>query len=326
MHFIDSSSYDPCYNLAYEEVLFRKAEREGRAFASLWNNSPAVIVGRYQNARAEVDVSLIEARGIALVRRITGGGAVYQDLGNLNYTFVVPRREGESHDFARFGETIVAALAGVGVSVACGGRNDIATTCEGKKISGTAQHASKAAVLHHGTLLFDVDLDLLGQVLTADPAKFESKALPSVRSRVANIKELLSAPMSMSEFRERIRACLDLPEETLSPEELREVDRLAEEKYRTWEWNWGKSPAFTERKKRRFSWGSVEALFDVQNGVIANCRFFGDFFGAGTEDVEKALTGLAYKAEDIRKALRPLPLDRCFAGADENEVLSLLCD
>lgn len=325
MHLVENPSNDPYYNLAFEEFLFHKAERENRGFAMLWINAPAVVVGRFQNTRGEVNAAEAASRDIAVVRRITGGGAVYHDFGNLNYTFVFPQDEGEPHEFARFAEPIVSALGSMGLRAKVDGRNDMTTVEGGKKISGTAQHASKSAILHHGTILFDVDLEILQLLLTVDPAKFTSKGLPSIRSRVTNIRKLLKTPMSMPEFRETIRSHLNLPDEKLSSGELALVEQLAKEKYRTWEWNWGKSPAFTERKEKRFSWGRLEVQFDVHGGVVRECRIFGDFFGEGAEIVENALAGVAYKEDAIQNALRPLPLVRCFTGASEDEVLSFFC-
>lgn len=325
MHYVENFSNDPTYNLAFEESLFHKAERENRAFASLWINGPSIIIGRFQNARGEVNQAEAESRGVTVVRRITGGGAVYHDFGNLNYTFIVPRTEETKLGFSDFAAPIISALSSLGVKAEISGRNDILSSKAGEKISGTAQHTSKSAILHHGTILFDADLDILQKVLNVDPSKFQSKGCASVRARVTNIRGLMDSPLSIGEFRNKIREYLDLPDEAPSPQEIAGAEQLAEQKYRTWDWNWGKSPAFTERREFRFPWGKVEAMFDVREGIIADCRIFGDYFGEGADAVETALCGVHYKESAMRAALQPLPLDRCFTGAQPTEVLSFFC-
>lgn len=325
MRYVENLSNDPCYNLAFEECLFRKAERENRAFASLWINGPSIIIGRFQNARGEVNQAEAESRNILVVRRITGGGAVYHDFGNLNYTFIIPRSEETRLDFADFAEPIVAALHSLGVEAQVSGRNDILSRENGGKISGTAQHASKAAILHHGTILFDADLDAMQKVLNADPSKFQSKGCASIRARVTNIRSLMASPPSIGEFRQKIREYLNIPDEAAAPQELEEAEKLARQKYRTWEWNWGESPDFTERRESRFPWGKMEAMLDVREGVIQTCRIFGDYFGEGADAVEAALQGVPYRGNAMRDALRVLPLARYFAGARPDEVLSFFC-
>ncbi|NLK19412.1 MAG: lipoate--protein ligase [Synergistaceae bacterium] len=321
MRFIEGPSFDPAFNLAVEEYLFRTSKEEGCFL--LWRNGPSVIIGRFQNAAREVNRAFVEERGIKVVRRLSGGGAVYHDLGNLNYTFIVPN-DGSPFDFAKHAAPVVKALAGLGVEAAFSGRNDL--TIKGLKFSGNAQHMDSRRLLHHGTLLFDSDLSVLGQALNVDTSKFESKGFKSVRSRVTNILPHLSAPMAMEDFIAAIRDSLpQLERRPLAEAEVRAIEKLRDEKYSTWEWNWGESPDFTERKERRFSWGKVEALLTVERGIIVAAKFYGDFFSlAEPEELGRLLAGCPLRKEDLKRRLSALPLDDLFRGADEAELAEFL--
>ena len=324
MYYLEGESHDPAFNLALEEYLYRTVEEGHPGYFLLWRNGPSIIVGRFQNTAQEVNRAFVEDSGIAVVRRISGGGAVYHDLGNLNYTFIVPRDEGNPFDFSRHARPVVEALARLGVQAECNSRNDL--TIHGRKFSGSAQHMDRRRLLHHGTLLFNSDLSVLGSALNVDEEKFTSKGLKSIRSRVTNILPHLPAPMTIEEFTATLRDCLTETETvTLSPEQREAILRLRAEKYALWEWNWGESPEFTERKVRRFSWGKVEALLSVSEGVIRHVRFFGDFFGLEDRSgLHGVLEGLRYRREDLGKALEDLPLETYFRGVDRKEFLEFL--
>jgi len=324
MYFIEGQSHDPAYNLALEEYLYRSVNEGHPGYFLLWQNAPSIIVGRFQNTAQEVNRPFVEERGIHVVRRISGGGAVYHDLGNVNYSFIVPNDEGTPFDFARHARPVIDALAKLGVEAESGGRNDL--LIDGRKFSGSAQHMDRRRLLHHGTLLFDSDLSILEQALSVDEEKFTSKGFKSVRSRVTNILPMLTEPISVEEFIDALRGALS-GTETYSLDETQrtEIRRLRDEKYATWEWNWGASPEFTERKARRFPWGKVEALLNVKEGVIRQARFYGDYFGTeNREEIERLLEGRVYKEDALREALEGFPLERSFKGAGTEEFLTFL--
>lgn len=321
MRFVGEVSHDPAFNLALEEQLFRSPP-DGGVFM-LWRNDPSVIVGRFQNTAGEVNRPFVRERGIRVVRRMTGGGAVYHDLGNVNYSFILPC-EGDAFDFARFARPVVEAIARLGVRAEISGRNDLCA--EGRKVSGSAQHSDGRNLLHHGAILFDTDLSVLEGALRVDEGKFASKGFASVRSRVADLLPLLPSPVTVEEFMEALRGCAPeaLPME-IEPWRVSEVERLRDEKYDRWEWNWGESPRFTERKERRFPWGRVEALLEVSSGVIVSARFFGDYFGPDNRDMfERALEGRTYREDSLREALAAFPPGMHFNGASAEEFLDFL--
>lgn len=324
MYFIEGQSHDPAYNLALEEYLYRSVNEGHPGYFLLWQNAPSIIVGRFQNTAQEVNRPFVEERGIRVVRRISGGGAVYHDLGNVNYSFIVPNDEGTPFDFARHARPVIDALAKLGVEAESGGRNDL--VIDGRKFSGSAQHMDRRRLLHHGTLLFNSDLSVLEQALNVDEEKFTSKGFKSVRSRVTNILPMLPEPISVEEFIDALRGALSGTDtSSLDEAQLSEIRRLRDEKYATWEWNWGASPEFTERKVHRFPWGKVEALLNVKEGVIRQARFYGDYFGTEhREEIEKLLEGRFYREEALREALEGFPLERSFKGAGTEEFLTFL--
>lgn len=324
MYFIEGQSHDPAYNLALEEYLYRSVNEGHPGYFLLWQNAPSIIVGRFQNTAQEVNRPFVEERGIHVVRRISGGGAVYHDLGNVNYSFIVPNDEGTPFDFARHARPVIDALAKLGVEAESGGRNDL--LIDGRKFSGSAQHMDRRRLLHHGTLLFNSDLSVLEQALNVDEEKFTSKGFKSVRSRVTNILPMLPEPISVEEFIDALRGALSGTEtSSLDEAQLSEIRGLRDEKYATWEWNWGASPEFTERKVHRFPWGKVEALLNIKEGVIRQARFYGDYFGSeNREEIERLLEGRFYREEALREALEGFPLERSFKGAGTEEFLTFL--
>ena len=235
-----------------------------------------------------------------------------------------PGDEVAPFDFARHAQPVIRALAKLGVTAECGSRNDLCIN--GQKFSGSAQHMDQRRLLHHGTLLFDSDLSVLASALNVDEEKFTSKGFKSVRSRVTNILPHLPSSLSVDEFIAALRDSLSETEKiSLTNEQMGEIRRLREEKYATWEWNWGASPEFTERKVRRFQWGKVEALLNVKDGVIEQARFFGDFFGTeNRENLEKLFEGCAYREERLREVLDRISLERYFKGVNKEEFLTFL--
>lgn len=297
--FIKGESTDPYFNLALEEYLLR---RRSEHFVSVWKNAPAVIVGINQNTAEEVDLDFAERSGIKVVRRQTGGGAVYHDLGNVCYT-IIDDYDGNRDNYRFFTQGVIGYLATLGVHAEFSGRNDI--TVDGAKISGNAQCVYGNRIMHHGTLLFSTDSDILARVLRPHRLKVESKGIKSVRARVTNLCERL-APMTADQFFEGLAAYLSRETEpyALTPADVAAVQTLVSEKYSTFGWNVGTSPKATFRGEKKFPFGLVSVSFDVENGRLGNVSVNGDFFSVKEiSGLNLTLNGVLYRRECVENAL-----------------------
>lgn len=321
---IINRSNDPFFNLALEEYLLDNSEIKEDIFL-LWQNRPVVVVGRNQNTIEEINQSFIQEKGIAVVRRISGGGAVYHDLGNLNFTFIVNDTPSLTLDFTRFTAPVIKALQTIGVKAEDQGRNDI--SIEGRKFSGNAQCRRQGRLMHHGTILFDTNLADMEQALTVDSAKISSKGVKSVRSRVTNIAEHISSPVTIDEFQGILSNTIDLNRacRELTPSELSAVESLRDNKFSTWEWIYGSSPRFNVRKSQRFNWGSIDFRINVTKGMITDCKIYGDFFAIGDISVmEEQVIGVPYRDEDLRQALEQINLTSYFPAAYIKDIMGLI--
>lgn len=328
MLYIVNDSHNSYFNMAVEEYLLYELEL-GEHYLTLWQNKAAVVVGRNQNSWDEVNLEFIKEHNVAVVRRLTGGGAVYHDQGNLNFTFIFKNQKSGKYDFASFMAPVVEALKKLGLPAAIDGRNDI--TINGKKVSGNSQYRQKDRVIHHGTLLFDVDLDNLENSLKVSHDKLAKRGVSSVRSRVINIRELLSFSMEMVEFKGLIKEALmtafgaDQGDYHLTPADLRRVEELKRGKYETWEWNFGASPSYNIKKSERFPWGKLEIFLDVRDGVITGCKIYGDFFGRNDLlPLEKSLENVPFQEDEIRKALQSVEPDNYIPGLNREVFCDLL--
>ncbi len=331
MRALQLETRDPTFNLALEESLLTRLRPDEPDVFLIWRNDPSVIVGRHQNTVAEVNADFVRDKGVHVVRRISGGGAVYHDPGNLNFSFLSPLRPGEPEpNFGRFLRPVAEVLVELGVDISLSGRNDLLTP-QGK-CSGSARFRSSSGILHHGTLLIGANLDNLASALTGDPEKFRSKGLASVRARVTNLASQMGFAKTDSGMETAVEVTANallrrfrkaaLP---LTPELVAAAEDLAQRKYRTWDWNYGHSPAFTERRVRRFSWGRVECLLEVRQGTIRACRIYGDFFaGEDPSGLENTLIGCAVHPDILGARLRTLPLERWFIGCDPVELAAFL--
>jgi lipoate-protein ligase A len=278
MKFLVLSTTNPYYNLAVEEYLFNTASD---CVFMLWQNDKTVVIGKNQNAHAEVDRAVLDKYGVYLARRITGGGAVYHDLGNVNYSFINPNSKTGGIDFEYFTKPIIKALKTLGVNVKLSGRNDLETE-SGLKISGSAQHRVGNRVLHHGTLLFSSDLDFMSKVLTPDRDKLKSKAVKSVKKRVINVCEL-SSINSVSEFINAIKNQIitEFNAEVISPPISQDIDRLYA-RNSSYEWIFPEKPMVSSYQKtvaKRYDFGKVELTLNLENERIKSIKITGDFFG-----------------------------------------------
>ncbi|MBN6187825.1 lipoate--protein ligase [Aneurinibacillus sp. BA2021] len=327
MKYITNRSTDPRYNLALEEYTLKHLDPK-ESYVILWQNEPAIIIGRNQNTLEQINPEAVKQYNIHVVRRMTGGGAVYHDLGNLNFTYVMPDEEG-GINFQKFTEPVIRALRKFGVPAEFNSRNDLAI--DGKKFSGNAQFVHKGKVLHHGTILFNSDLDRVQEVLKVKESKFKSKGVKSVRSRVTNISEYLEKEITMDEFMDSLLQYLfeeagePMQEYVLTEEDQAAIQKLVDERYGQWDWNYGSSPAFDMRKSERFACGEVEVGINVRKGKIEACKIYGDFFGSeDVADIEQKLIGLRYDEETIRAALQELNLKVYFGALREDEFMLCL--
>ena len=326
MLYVDNGNQiDPRINLAIEEFLLRHVQVK-EPLLLFYINEPAVIIGRNQNSLEEIDPDFIKANNIHLVRRLSGGGTVYHDLGNLNYSFITPGQEG-LHKFERFTEPVIRGLRDLGVDSELRGRSDI--FAGGKKISGNAQYASRGRMFSHGTLLFNTDIEFLVKAIKPRQVKIESKAVQSVRSFVANIHELQPKIKNIEELRQAILQGIfesgPIQSYVLSEKDWSQIQRLSSERYRTWEWNVGRSPRFNIQKSERFPAGKVEIRIDVDKGLVRSVEIHGDFLGKGEVDGLRALLiGVRYDPNALAVALRSVEIEPFFGGLTRKEILDLL--
>lgn len=324
VHYLETNSLDPCFNLAFEEHVL-ETRRVG-SWLMLWQDAPSVIIGLNQLAAAEVDGEFARARGIAVVRRATGGGAVYHDAGNMNYSIFGDAGDAASLSLSRFMEPVCRALRALGVPAEATGRNDI--TVNGLKVSGTAQRLSGGRILHHGTLLFETDAATMSAVLRPDTSKFESKAAKSVRSRVGQIRDFLPDGATLADFKAALLAELTedgLVRETLTDAELDEIRRLADEKYRSWDWTWARAPEFGFKNSRRFPGGTLTVSLDVSGGVIRRAHFCGDFMALiPCAPAQEALMGVRFEREAVISALSGLDMRPMLGTITAEDVASVI--
>lgn len=328
LSYLDLTTTDPSYNLAMEQYVFDCLPRD-RMYFMLWQNDNAIIVGKYQNTLSEINLEAVERRGIRVVRRLSGGGAVYHDMGNLNFTFITDAASGTALDMKLFCQPVVRTLAALGVHAEVNGRNDI--TIDGKKFSGNSQYLRQGRVMHHGTIMFNSDLSVVSEALQVDPTKFQTKGVRSVRSRVTNVADHLDRPVSLPEFR-RILLENILRENPgqpypLTPKDLAAVEKLREERYAAWDWNYGQSPACTVLRRRRVEGcGLVEAYISVDSGLISAIAFRGDFFSAvEPEELAPRFVGRTPDQAGFAAALEGMDVSRYFAGLQNDQLIEILC-
>ncbi|WP_285767632.1 lipoate--protein ligase [Peribacillus sp. SI8-4] len=328
MLFIDNKGItDPRINLAIEEYALKHLDID-ETYLLFYINRPSIIIGRNQNTIEEINADYVDGNGITVVRRLSGGGAVYHDLGNLNFSFIT-KDDGDSfHNFKKFTQPVVETLEKLGIQAELSGRNDI--LAEGKKISGNAMFSTKGRMFSHGTLLFQSEMDHIVSALKVKKDKIESKGIKSIRSRVANIAEFLKEPMSIEEFRSFLLENIfkdsgKVTEYVLTEEDWAQIHKISEERYQSWEWNYGKSPKFNLQNSHRFPVGSVDIRLEVNKGIIENCKIYGDFFGVGeVADIERKLTGIRYEKDTISKALDEVDVQHYFGNVTKEEILALI--
>ena len=320
---IKSLSNFPPLNIASEEYLIKNFKED---IFLLYINDPTIIIGKHQNTLAEINLEYVRENNIHVVRRLSGGGAVFHDHGNLNFCFIVTQEGDNKVNFRKYTQPIIDVLQQIGINAEFQGRNDL--TIDGRKFSGNASHVHKNRVLHHGTILFDAKMDNLSKALNVDPIKFNDKAVKSVRSRVTNIKEHLKSPLLIEELEQMVLNHIntlypDAKPYVFTPTDIEAINRLVKDKFDTWDWNYGYSPNYAFTKTIKTSGGKIDFHMNVRDGVIEEIKIFGDFFSQKPiENIEKLLSGRRHDPQSIRKTLETIEFNSYFNGVPMEEFIN----
>lgn len=322
---IISENHFAPFNIASEEFLLKHKDED--CFL-LYRNKPSIIVGRHQNTLSEINLGYVKEHNIPVVRRMTGGGTVFHDLGNLNFCFIMNNTEGSNWTFKKYTEPVLKVLRDLGINARLQGRNDL--TIDGLKFSGNAKLVWQDKVLQHGTILFSAKMPDLSAALNANPLKFADKSVKSIRSRVTNVTDHLPSPMSLDDFIDRIHGYVrelypEARDYSFDDSEIEVIQSLVDSKYDTWDWNYGSSPKYNFYKGIRTKAGTIEFYLNVKKGVIENLSIYGDFFGRKEiEELESQLIGVPHREEEIRNLIQSLDVASYFGDVDPQEIVSAL--
>ncbi len=326
-----AESFDPFANAATEEHLLKSFDAGGEPVIYLWRNDNTIVIGRNQNPLKEINLAAAERDGVKLFRRLSGGGAVYHDLGNLNYSFVSQTSAARPSDYATLAQPIIAFLRSLGVPAEFKGRNDI--EIGGRKISGTAQYVYKDRLLHHGTLLFSLNENKLGKYLNVDPDKIRAKGIDSVRKRVTNISEHLPPGLGWdaSDFTQALAGWFSRERRAkpivLAQAARQEIARRAKEHFASWEWNYQNFDPASFFNKKRFPGGSVEVYLTVESGTIRRLTFAGDFLSVRDPgELTRLLIGQKHDPAAVRAILQSVDLPGYFGQIDADQLIEAMFD
>ena len=322
MLLINNTNTNAYFNLAMEEYFLKNTNED---IFLLWQNENSIIVGKNQNTLSEINYDYVKENNIKVVRRLSGGGAVFHDLGNINFTFI-SCNDNSFSDFKKFTMPIVEALKELNVHAEFSGRNDL--LIDGQKFSGNAQYNYKNKVMHHGTLLFSSEINDLSNALKVKPSKFQGKSVKSVKSRVTNISSHLDKEMTVLEFKDYLMDFINKRDDNshfyeLNDKDVESINKLVEEKYSTWEWNFGYSPKYSLNNELKYPGGNVEFSLDVHDGLIKDIKFFGDFFGK--EDIsfiEDKLRNVKHNEYSIKSALEDVDINNYFLNCNIDILVS----
>ncbi len=330
MLYIMNNSDDPFFNHAVEEYIVNNFDEE---VFMLWINKPAILIGRNQNTMSEIELDFVKENNIEVVRRLSGGGTVYNDYGIMNFTFITYKDSNPLNDgFEKFARPVIEALNSLGVKAEFTGRNDI--LIDGKKICGNAQYCTHDKILHHGTLLYDGNMENLKYALKSREIKFVDKSVKSVGSRVTKIYEHMEdKSMDVLKFREYLKEYVmeiyDIEKVyNLTEEDLKEIEKIADERFRTWEWNYGKSPSYSYKNAIKYpNCGVVEYSLNIINGKIDDISIYGDFFGEkDISKVENDLNGVNFEINSINNYLDNIKLGDYIKNLSNEDFLRGIMD
>lgn len=328
MIYLEPKGNDPRYNTAFELFAFEEIAEKDDVFI-LWINEPCIVVGKNQNTYEEINQTYCDEHGIHIVRRISGGGAVYHDLNNLNYTIISNNSE-NPFDFKAMSQPVIETLAEMGVKAEFSGRNDL--LIDDQKFCGNAQYIRGKRVMHHGCILFDVDISVLGDALKVSKDKIESKGKKSVRARVTNIKNHLEdQSITTEDFKNLLKDYMNkhynMTDHELTEEEEAKVQEIKRTHNDSEEWIYGRNPDFTTKRARRLTSGKVEAYILIKDNVIDNIKFYGDFFGVkDVQHLSDILQGVKYTHDDIKKVLEKEDIQSYFMGITLEDIVDIIID
>ncbi|MFC0345561.1 lipoate--protein ligase [Epilithonimonas hispanica] len=324
MLIIDSPSHNAFFNIASEEFLLTKFPTED--IFLLYINAPSIIVGKFQNTLAEINLDYVNDNNIKVVRRLSGGGAVYHDLGNLNFSFHTLLGTNDFLDFGEFTSPIIKILKDWNINANLEGRNDLLV--DGKKFSGNAKLAKGGKMIQHGTILFNSEMSVLSDALKINPLKFIDKATKSNRSRVTNLIDFLPTGATIEVLKQKLidEILKDFNGKVynLTDQDIQEIEKLAKEKYETWDWNFGFSPNYNFKKAIKIPAGFIEIHLDVEKGIIKKAKIFGDFFASKSiEELEDLLIDEKHDIENLNQVLSKINITDYFGKVTVDEILEL---
>ncbi len=326
MIYVENSSKNPFFNFALEYYLLTEKELEDDIIFMFWRTEPTLMVGKFQNTLEEINQKYVNENKINVVRRITGGGTIYTDLNGWQYSFIMKNYKSKKIDFEIFTKPIIDSLKHLGVMASFNNRNDL--LIDNKKFSGNAQYIKDDVMLHHGSILFNTDIEEMVRCLTVDEEKIISKGIKSVKERVTNIIEHIDTSINETEFKSLMLKYL-LKESKgiykLTEEDIERVNEISKEKFEAWEWNYGSSPKFNIKKGKRLPGGKIEFNMDIKKGYIHEITINGDFFSCGDVSiVEKHLIGCKYEKDSISKLLDEIDVTKYFYKITKDQVLECI--